>query len=49
MKRYNLRARVFYQKKTGQSNKVLVLKALAHKISRACFYILRDNVLCDEG
>jgi len=48
MKRYNPRARAFYQKKLAQSNKILALKALAHKISRACFYILKDGVPFDE-
>lgn len=48
MKRYNPRAQVFYRKKVAQSNKILALKALAHKISRACFYILRDNTPFDE-
>lgn len=48
MKRFKPSAQLFYQKKTAQSNKVLAIKALAHKISRACFYILRDNVPFDE-
>ena len=48
MKRFSPRAQVFYQKKVGQTNKIVAAKALAHKIARACFYILRDNVPFDE-
>lgn len=48
MKRYNPRAKVFYMKKASQKNKVLAIKALAHKIARACFYIMRDNTPFDE-
>lgn len=49
MKRYNLRAKVFYMRKMSQTNKILAIKALAHKIARACFYIMRDNTPFDEA
>jgi transposase len=36
----------FYQRKLAKSNKntVLARKAMAHKLARACYYIMRDHV-----
>ena len=33
----------YYQKKMAKTNNVVAIKAIAHKLSRACYYIMRDN------
>ena len=47
-KRYCPQAQVFYLRKKFQTNNVVAIKALAHKIARACYYIMRDQVPFDE-
>ena len=47
MKRFDPRARIFFLKKTKERNSVTAIKALAHKIARACFYIMRDDTPFD--
>ena len=44
--RFQPAARRFYQRKLAQSrnNTVLARKAVAHKLSRACYYLMRDRV-----
>jgi transposase len=37
----------FYQRKTARTNSVVAIKAVAHKLARASFYILRDQVVFD--
>ena len=36
-------ARSFYDRKKNRSNRVLALKALAHKLARACYHMLQDQ------
>jgi len=48
MIRNNEKARKFYQRKKAKTNKIVGKKALANKIARACFYILRDKVEFDD-
>jgi len=36
-------AKSFYDRKKSRSNRVLALKALAHKLARACYHMLRDQ------
>ena len=33
----------FYDRKKSRTNRVLATKALAHKLARACYYMLRDQ------
>ncbi len=47
-KRYNEKARRFHQRKRAKTNNVVATKALAHKLARACYYIIRDQVPFDE-
>lgn len=47
--RYNPRIQRFYQRKKAQTHGVVALKAVAHKLARACYYILRDQVPFDVG
>lgn len=40
--RYDPVIRSFYQKKIGQRLPVVAIKAVAHKLARACYHVLRD-------
>jgi transposase len=42
--RYYRQAARFVERKTAQVNRTLAIKALAHKLARACYYVLRDQV-----
>jgi len=48
IKRFNTNAQRFYQKKEAKTNAIVATKALAHKIARASYYIIRDNVPFDD-
>ena len=41
--RYCPQARSFYDRKKSRTNRVLAIKALAHKLARACYHMLRDQ------
>ena len=43
-KRYYLSARTFYQRKLAKTNKIVAIKALAHKLARASYFVLKDGV-----
>src|SRR3989442_10114003 len=47
--RYNPQVRRFYPRKQAKTNGVVAIKAVAHKLARACYYILRDQVPFDVG
>src|SRR4249920_682936 len=42
--RDNAQSKRFYQRKQAKTNGVVAIKAVAHKLARACYYILRDQV-----
>ena len=42
-RRYCAEAKRFYDKKKARTNTAVATKALAHKLARACFYILKEN------
>ena len=42
-------SRKFYNRKLNQSNAAVAHNALAHKLARAAYYIMRDNVAFDEA
>jgi len=46
--RYNEHAKRYYQKKSAKTKRVVALKALAHKLARASYYVMRDNVEFDS-
>ena len=46
--RFNALARRFYQRKAAKSKPVIAKKALANKLARACYYIMRDQVPFDN-
>src|SRR5450631_2016015 len=41
--RYCPQAKSFYDRKKSRTNRVLAIKALAHKLARACYHMLRDQ------
>lgn len=47
--RYNQTIKCFYQRKKDKTNGVVAIKAVAHKLARACYYILRDQVPFDTA
>jgi hypothetical protein len=42
--RFNEQAKRFYQRKAAKRNRVVALKAVAHKLARASYYVMRDQV-----
>ena len=36
-------AKSFYERKKNKTNRILAIKALAHKLARACYHMLRDQ------
>jgi transposase len=45
--RFSAKVQRFYQRKEAKSHMMLARKAVAHKLSRACYYIMRDLVPFD--
>lgn len=41
--RFNAEAKRFYERKKARTNNVVAIKALAHKLARACFHILKEG------
>jgi transposase len=41
--RYCAEAKRFYERKKGKTNTILARKALAHKLARACFHMLKEH------
>jgi transposase len=46
--RSNQRAQSFFQRKMSKSNRTLATKALANKLTKATYYIMRDRVAFDS-
>lgn len=46
--RYNERIRRFYQRKKAKTNGIVAVKATAHKLARACYHVLKDQVAFKE-
>jgi transposase len=42
--RYEAVIRRFYQRKAARTHPLVALKAVAHKLARACYHVLRDEV-----
>ena len=45
--RYNDTIKKYYQRKLAKTHMMVAKKTVAHKLARACFYVLRDNVEFD--
>ncbi len=48
-RRYQPAAQRFYERKRAQRNGVVAVRALAHKLSRACYFLLRDQVPYEQA
>jgi len=48
LRRYCPEAEAFYKRKCQKRHTVVAIKALAHKLSRACYYMMKDNVPFDK-
>jgi transposase len=46
--RYNAAAKRFYERKKAKTNAVVATKALAHKLARACYHMLKEQRAFDE-
>jgi transposase len=44
---FNSKIKSFYQRKKAKTKIVVAIKAVAHKLCRACYYIMRDRVAFD--
>jgi transposase len=42
--RFSPRIQQYYQRKKAKTNGVVAIKAVAHKLARACYYVMRDQV-----
>ena len=47
--RYDERARRYYQRKKAKTKGVVATKAVAHKLARASFHVMRDRVPFESG
>jgi len=45
--RYDERIKKYYQRKMNRTNKIIATKTVAAKLSKACFFMLRDDVEFD--
>jgi transposase len=45
--RFHPKIKSFYQRKKAKGHGVLAIKAVAHKLCRACYYIIKDRVPFD--
>jgi len=41
--RYNERIRRFFQRKKAKTNGIVAIKAVAHKLARACYHVLKEQ------
>ncbi|WP_349292181.1 IS110 family transposase [Noviherbaspirillum sp. L7-7A] len=48
-RRYNNQARRFYKRKKAKTNTAVATKALAHKLARACYHIMKDGKPFEVG
>ncbi|KPH94326.1 hypothetical protein AMS58_12430 [Pseudoalteromonas porphyrae] len=46
--RYNPTIKKYYQRKLAKTNQVIAIKTVAHKLARACYHELKDNVPFDR-
>jgi len=47
-KRYYPAIARYYDKKAARTNDIVAIKAVAHKLARASYYVLRDQAVFDE-
>ena len=47
MVRFNYQAKIFYERKRQKRNEIVAIRAVAHKLSRAVFHMLKNNEAFD--
>lgn len=47
--RYNDKIKSFYQKKKSKTNGIIAIKAVANKLARACYHVMKHAVPFDEN
>lgn len=47
--RYNERIRRFHERKRAKTNAIIATKAVAHKLARACYHMIKTQVPFDEA
>ena len=45
--RYNPTIRGYYQRKQAKTKRIVALKAVAHKLARACYHMIKENAAFD--
>ena len=45
--RYDAVVQCFYQRKSARTKPVVAIKAVAHKLARACYHVMREQVPFD--
>jgi transposase len=45
--RYNPKIAAYYQRKQAKTKRVIALKAVAHKLGRACYHMIKEDVAFD--
>jgi transposase len=45
--RFSAKIKSFYQRKKSKTNGIVAIKAVAHKLCRACYYIIKDQIAFD--
>jgi transposase len=45
--RFNPKIRAYYQRKQAKTKRVIALKAVAHKLARACYHMIKEDVAFD--
>ena len=48
-RRFHETVRNYYEKKMARTNKIVAIKALSHKLTRASYYVMRDQVDYDPA
>lgn len=46
--RFNAAAKRFYERKKAKTNAAVATKALAHKLARACYHMLKEQTIFDQ-
>ncbi len=45
--RYDETIRRYYQRKQARTKRIVALKAVAHKLARACYHVIKEDVAFD--
>ena len=48
-RRFHETVRSYYEKKMAKTNRIVAIKALSHKLTRASYYVMRDQVDYDPA